>query len=85
MSNCNKPERLTADGLAQAAACGVTRAIEARRMAGVALSDADVKEVSGGLTLNPILIRGIPPLVNLSAALNPAVNPAAGVTLQTGF
>jgi hypothetical protein len=85
MSNaCNKPERVSADGLARAAARGVERAIEARRGAGVELSPADVNDVSGGF----LLIRGIPPMVDLAAniATNPAVNPAlpAGA-LTAGF
>ena len=82
MSNaCSKSERISAEGLAQAAAQGVKRALEARRVAGVELTEADVKEVSGGLTLNPILIRGIPPIIDLAAALTPAINPATNVAL----
>ena len=82
MSNaCSKSKRISADGLAQAAAEDVKHALEARRMTGVELSEADVKEVSGGLTFNPILIRGIPPIIDLAAALTPAVNPAANVAL----
>jgi hypothetical protein len=83
MSNaCNKPERVSAEGLAQAAARGVERAMEARRVAGVELSAADVNDVSGGF----LLIRGIPPMVNLAAniATNPAVNPALPA-VQAGF
>lgn len=91
MSNaCNKPERVSAEGLAQAAARGVERAIEARRAAGVELSGNDINAVSGGATLlSNILIRGIPPMVNLAAniATNPAVNPTlpAATGFQTGF
>ena len=71
MSNAsNKPERISAEGLAQAAARGVERAIEARRAAGIELlSSAQVNEVSGGFLPNPILIRGIPPVVNLPGTL----------------
>jgi hypothetical protein len=90
MSNaCNKPERLTAEGLAQAAARGVERAMEARRAAGVELSGADINEVSGGAAGNLaaalIYIRGIPapePYLN-SIVANPAVNPAGNVALPT--
>ena len=81
---CNKPERIAAVGLAQAAVRGVERAVEARRLAGVELSGADINEVSGGTVLvNPILIRGIPPMVNLAAnlATSPVVSPAANLTL----
>jgi len=70
MSNVsNKPERISPDALAQAAARGVERAVEARRAAGVELSSAEVNEVSGGFLPNPILIRGIPPVVNLPGTL----------------
>ena len=60
-SAIRKPERISADMLGEAASIGVARAIEARKVAGVELSDAEVRDVSGGLT-TPI-VRGIPPAV----------------------
>jgi hypothetical protein len=59
----------------------VARAVEARKAAGVELSDAESRDVSGGgLTLlaDP-WIRGYPPMVNM--AVNAAINPAVNATL----
>jgi len=91
MSNaCNKPERISAEGLAHAAARGVERAVEARRAAGVELSSADINEVSGGagtLAAALLYIRGIPapePFVN-SIVANPAVNPVATLPAAAGL
>ena len=78
-SACKKAERISADMLSQAASIGVARAVEARKAAGVELSDAESRDVSGGATLlaDP-WIRGYPAIVNMAAnaAINPAVNPA---------
>jgi hypothetical protein len=78
-SACKKAERISAEMLSQAASIGVARAVEARKAAGVELSDAESRDVSGGLTLlaDP-WIRGYPPMVSLAAtaAINPVVNPA---------
>ena len=75
-----KAERISAAMLSQAASVGVARAVEARKAAGVELSDAESHDVSGGLTLlaNP-WIRGYPPMVNM--AVNAAINPAVNVAL----
>ena len=58
---CKKAARVSAEVLAQAAQHGVSRAIEARREAGVELSATDVNEVSGGLAPRIIIAGGISP------------------------
>jgi hypothetical protein len=58
---CKKPVRVHVDALVQAAHDGVTRAIEARREAGVELSGAEVNEVSGALLPRTIIAGGITP------------------------
>lgn len=76
-SACKKPERISAQMLAQAASIGVARAVEARKAAGVELSDAESRDVSGGLTLvcDP-WIRGFPVFSVANQAANPVL-PAA--------
>jgi hypothetical protein len=76
-----KPEAISADMLVQAASHGVTRAVEARKAAGVELSDCEAREVSGGSFL---FIRGIPPaaMTNLVGA---PVNPGAVVGTGAGL
>jgi hypothetical protein len=62
--NATKPGRIPAESLGQAAAESVTRAVEARRRAGVELSNSEAQQISGGLV--PI-IRGIPPVTKVLA------------------
>jgi hypothetical protein len=73
-SACKKPERISAEMLNQAASIGVARAVEARKAAGIELSDAESRDVSGGLYCYPPIIRGIPPMVNLAVAAGAAVS-----------
>lgn len=44
-----KPNRVSADNLAEMAAQGVKRALEARNAPGVTLSETELEQVSGGL------------------------------------
>ena len=78
-----QPQKLSSDALELAAKRGVARALDARKAAGVELSDADVQNVSGGALAAKYIINGGRPLpfenVAINAAVNPAVNPAAGL------
>jgi hypothetical protein len=78
-SACKKPERISADMLNQAASIGVARAVEARKAAGIELSDAEMRDVSGGLYCYPPIIRGYPPVVYLANQAANAVLPAGAV------
>lgn len=49
----NKPTRVSANEMADVAAQGVKRALEARNAAGVSLTEEELDQVSGGMFYSP--------------------------------
>ena len=50
----NKPSRVAAENISDIARQGVSRALEARKAAGIELTQEEISQVGGGVSLSPL-------------------------------